>query len=238
MKKLVYTVDDKLFVTDNKIFTFLEARPPAPTLWLRADAGVEADGDNLVGEWQDQSGNGYDVTQTTPGNQPQYIANELNGKPVLRFSGGKRLLGSIDSSDQPNTLVVVWKITDGGSARFAVSFGDFNTSPRNSFRYFNGVRINAATDLTTSESDPFDSYLLHTSYFNGSSSQIYRNGVLQVTGNSGALGSGNSVVVGAGNSGGSFSLVGDIAEIIFYNSLVSDPQRQSIEQYLISKYGL
>jgi hypothetical protein len=55
-----------------------------PVIWLRADLGVTlATG---VSSWADQSGNGYNFVQAAGGNQPEFIANGVNGKPMLRGS--------------------------------------------------------------------------------------------------------------------------------------------------------
>ena len=47
--------------------------------------------DGFVTTWYDQSGNGYDATQTTASNQPQIVSSGsvllLNGKPRLSFDG-------------------------------------------------------------------------------------------------------------------------------------------------------
>jgi hypothetical protein len=39
-------------------------------------------------------------------------------------------------------------------------------------------------------------------------------------------------------SGGGFALVGDICEIIIYNSALSDTDRAAVESYLMSKWGI
>ena len=48
--------------------------------------------DAYVTKWYDQSGNGYDATQTTAANQPQIVSSgsvivDLGNKPCLKFSG-------------------------------------------------------------------------------------------------------------------------------------------------------
>lgn len=40
-----------------------------------------------VARWDDQSGNGYNLTQSTSGKRPQLKTNIINGNPVLRFDG-------------------------------------------------------------------------------------------------------------------------------------------------------
>ena len=59
------------------------------SLKLHLDANTISGNDgDLVGSWNDISGNGNDAIQTTTTNQPTLITNELNGKNVVRFDGG------------------------------------------------------------------------------------------------------------------------------------------------------
>jgi len=44
-------------------------------------------GSGYIVTWYDQSGNGYDATQTTAASQPLYVSSGQNGRPVLRFDG-------------------------------------------------------------------------------------------------------------------------------------------------------
>jgi len=64
-------------------------------LWFRADAGVTVDGSGTnVTNWADQSVNGNDARQTplTPANQPDLVANAINGLPALHFDGASDFL--------------------------------------------------------------------------------------------------------------------------------------------------
>ena len=56
-------------------------------LHLKADAGTSTTTDGVtVSSWTDQSGNGNNAT--SPGTQPIYKTNIINGNPVIRFDGG------------------------------------------------------------------------------------------------------------------------------------------------------
>ena len=57
-------------------------------LWLRADAGVQNDGEH-VQKWSDMSGHQNDLTADLPfanGTAPVFIADELNFHPVVQFN--------------------------------------------------------------------------------------------------------------------------------------------------------
>lgn len=67
----------------------------SPRIWVKADAGTyqaaggaaaALDGD-VVGQWQDQSGNGRHFAMSTGANKPTLQLNERNGLPVIRADG-------------------------------------------------------------------------------------------------------------------------------------------------------
>ena len=220
---------------DNAVYTIPTIFSP-PTLWLRADAGVEADGDNLVNEWQDQSGNDYHAEQSSQVNKPLLVNNELNGKPVLRFNGNQVMQADFQQTfSQPNTFFCVWNVSTPSSTPFA--FGGINSSNRNSLYWDGSVTALAglAGQLRYTKNAPF-SPIVNSIIFNHGSSQLYENGNFRHSENPGNH-STEGITIGA-RWDLSRNLNGDIAEIIFYNSLLSDTQRQSVENYLINKYAL
>ena len=234
--QLIYQIDNKVFTTGKSVFTFYKSFT-LPTLWLRADAGITKDMDNKVSQWQDQSGNNYHPEQQTDFNQPLWVENGFNGKPVLRFSGNQWLKKGFGfEMPQPNTAFVVWSYnsTPGVSPG---PFGNFSTR-------FNYIGLRNSDTLLAMYAGAYMGYtksasfseLLTTAEFNGTQSKIYENGAFRNVGNAGSA-TRNGVTIGALYNNSS-RLNGDIAEIIFYNSLLSDGQRESVEQYLINKYGL
>jgi hypothetical protein len=63
-------------------------------LWLKGDGGAftdlgvtQANQNQQVRQWNDNSGNGNNATQGTAGNRPLFEANVANGFPGLRFTG-------------------------------------------------------------------------------------------------------------------------------------------------------
>jgi len=57
-------------------------------LWLEADAGVITNAGGSVGEWDDQSGNGYSALQDIIPRQPSLVAaGGLGGRAAVRFDG-------------------------------------------------------------------------------------------------------------------------------------------------------
>ena len=55
-------------------------------LWLKADAGTSSSTNSTaISFWNDQSGNGLNVTQTVSAQQPSFATNILNGFPAIQF---------------------------------------------------------------------------------------------------------------------------------------------------------
>ncbi len=63
------------------------SHPPQPLLVLDA-ATVTKNVSDLVSSWTDLSGNGRHFLQATEANRPLWVANQLNGHPVIRFLQG------------------------------------------------------------------------------------------------------------------------------------------------------
>ncbi len=80
--------------------------------WYRAAALNLADG-SAVASWTDSSGNASAAANATTTAQPAYIANQLNGKPVVRFATDDALqTGAIDlSAVQKMSIFTVYKQT-------------------------------------------------------------------------------------------------------------------------------
>ncbi len=92
---------------------------PTHGLVLHLDASsATADAQGQVALWKDLSGNGHDVTQSVLDRRPGRVANELEGRDVVRFEGGQFLQGPpvLAEGDDTFTIVALWRRThDTGS---------------------------------------------------------------------------------------------------------------------------
>jgi hypothetical protein len=214
--------------------TFLDGETPAPLritglkLWVKADAGVTAVG-GFVSSWADQSGNGNHLVQATAANEPQFVAGEANGLPVVRFDGAGDYVSF--TSRLTNIRSVFWVIrrSPAMTPGYRCLLGDKDTS-------------NFSSDGTTK--------IWSASY----TSTAIRSGETRVNG---ALVDGVATdrpadlsvisVVTTGDviadafsrdRGYGRSWWGDLAELIIYDRPLSDTERRAIEGYLASKYAL
>lgn len=95
---------------------------PSCLFYFEADQGVTLDVSNKVSQWNDLSGNGSHLTQSTAGLRPGYTASSINGLPSVNLTAGSgnvmnattNLIGA-----QPHTLVVVAKSSSTQPAAFS-----------------------------------------------------------------------------------------------------------------------
>lgn len=212
-------------------FYFSPDKLPGLNLWLSADS-VETE-NNYVSIWYDKSGNEHHLTQDITSRQPIFVDSAINYKPVLYFNSDNMHIDFNQSFDQPNTIFTVYNNTSTASNQYVYA-GGHNKSYTGSNQIWMWT-----TSSSTKVSIPYNpdgSYNIHSDIWNQSSTRCYINGEFKVSGN---VGSGvvSSFNVGSPSSATQYFMTGNIAEIIFYNNLLSDEERISIENYLMDKYS-
>jgi hypothetical protein len=228
---------------------------PSALLWLRADAGV-TQSSNAVSAWASQgSVSGVSATQSTGAAKPTLVPGAIGGRPVLRFDGGDYLEIAYNASLDPAsalTLAVVCRSTTTSRVVVGRPFAATHTDP-----YFNwllyhagtatdvSMRVNAS-DVTVSNLaaavPTANAWLAPAGYvytLNGSARKLRRNGAQVGATQSGAtISYANSVGIRiGGNAVGGEGLVGCIAEVMLFNSVLSDANIAIIERYFAAKYG-
>ncbi|MCB0397222.1 MAG: T9SS type A sorting domain-containing protein [Flavobacteriales bacterium] len=226
-------------------------------LWLKA----EDLSSSPVSTWSDQSGNGNDVTQGTGANQPTWVEDIINGKPVVRFDGSNDVLNGPAS----NTLL-------GGVAEDVTTVTVFRTSS-SSRGYLSALKRDAGTSslysidinsnggsaaagyagfLTRNEANSTHNWITFNGGYNDGSGHILigwvdnankelfidgtsrgtdANGMQNISTNSGLF------TIGGSSAGGT-AYTGDVAEYILYKIALNTARRIIVENYLSSKYGI
>ena len=210
-------------------------------------ASLTLDGSDNIQQWNDKSGNNDHLTQGTSGIRPAFSsAHRLNRFTVPYFAGSKRLeanynLGvtattrfTVYVPDAGNSTGIVWGpptasmclvVGDGGSP--VLGWGHINSARTfiDSPAYQANMRVGHCIRY-----DPGDGFV-----------DMWVNKTYQRKSYSTAVGSATPFQVGwAGTSigGGPFTFIGSIAEILFYDSKLSDTQVVATLNYLIGKWGL
>jgi len=237
-----------------------------PGLWFEADVGVTVDGSNKVSTWADQSGGGWNATQTTAANRPAYVTNVINGKPVVRGFSSTAFLnltyGNSTTHSPLNGLsgVTVFMVTSCSSATpnsgwqwmadgldwdalgftESAEWGCFGVIPAQSrigWRFGSGG--SAGNHTWTRPTNIGTAFSLTTVEHNVTTDTVYVGGTLGTT----VTGAGDPLArisevgyIGRGHYATYFP--GDIAEIIVLTSAASNADRQAVESYLGGKYNI
>jgi hypothetical protein len=233
-----------------------------PQLWLdAADLTTITESSGSVTQWNDKSGNGFNVSQATGAAQPTTNSATRNGLNVLVFDGGDVLNYSGTTGINVGSMSVYVVASQTTNVNFCglvsvhASTGDdfnntgsINLDTSNASFLFNINRGAAGAPTTTGSSavngsgaTPFGQY---TGIFNPNGNlTAYRDGVAG-TGTANALSfttaNGGFLIGGRFLSGAisaSFRLDGQICEVIVYNQNHTDVQRRQVENYLKTKWG-
>ena len=237
----------------------------ASTLYDATSGGSLVAADGGVARWEDKSGNSRHATQATSASRPLRKASVQGGKDVLRFDGSNDFLTSSDfldlslSGDAITAFAVVKRQTTGAYHAILSKFdstGSASTEDGWTFRFTDTNKIGATfvkdASLTTKVSDSTVSASSFTLFgfkaVAGSlttSIVLYRQGAIlasSVTSSSVQTMDNTTypVQIGIELFRGSlyYAYSGDIAEIIIYNSALSDADRSSVESYLTTKWGI
>lgn len=233
-------------------------------LWLRSDLGITKDGGNLVSAWADQSGNGNNATAYgSPLWKDNHINGHstiyLNGSTDYFLANLVATKGYFSGIDKPMSIFIVAtmeKVTfdDAYNGTLAsVNSSDPNGANEHIFRFYNyglNMQIDRWDDAFnqktgTGDGIPYEPITyarphLWELVFTGTTVSIYRDGGATVTAadldvGTAALDTYFSIGVIKENAAPFYYWIGDITEVIVYNSDLSDANRQSVELYINTK---
>ena len=213
-------------------------------LWLdAADTTTLTVSGSNVSSWRDKSGNNNNATQPTLANQPT-IGTLLNGLNVLDFTGTQPYFSFPTISFTNITVFTIFRNTTLRaycSPLFIGPFFFFFTDGAGNNLYGTGrLGINgegiisqAASGITTTN------YLVYSLNLTVGATDIvnfYINGTNAANFNGAASGGRSYYQVGSTDSVG--ATTGFTAEILVYNGVLNNSQRQEVEGYLAWKWGL
>jgi hypothetical protein len=237
----------------------------ASTLFDATTGGSLVAADGGVARWEDKSGNGRHATQSTSANRPARKTAIQNGLDVLRFDGSNDFLAIPSSTaafkffhSSQSTFFCVFRHTQIETAAFAFIFmnrvagsgGYVNYLGSGNLRLQISNQNNEDVVLNTTGNNyiPSNTFAAYSIVTNVSASPasarsaIRKNSSSIVTANEyDAAPSSNDASanthLGSSTTPGNY-WNGDIAEIIIYNSALSDAMRAAVESYLIAKWAI
>jgi len=233
----------------------------ASTLYDATTGGSLVAADGAVARWEDKSGNGRHFTQSSSGSRPLRKASQQNGKDTLLFDGTNDFFEGSDFSDADSgglTVFVVYKRNATGTTHELLTKANTNGvgwfvrhSPSDKLQLNidlggNNNMFRATSAAVSAASYAVVGFVAVSGQFQ--SSLFYRNGSAVGMAAASVEGSGAQqppsttgiVRVGAQEYLGTtyFHANANIAEVIIYNSALSDTDRAAVESYLMTKWGI
>lgn len=234
--------------------------------WFAADVGVTDSlggaiaTDEGVGTWNDLSGNGYHVTQTTNGARPVYKATGGSGsKPTIQFDGSNDFLASSAhfwGSDDISIFAVVKFANATRNASEAIVGKWLSTTANRQWLFYGlgsaafALQFNTSTDGTASASwrapnnSKHTAWKVHSMLSSGVDADLWTDGA-SVTAAADVTSTifddaTEGVSIGALNTSTTPTFFGQISvsEVIVYSRELSATERAAIENYLNKKYDL
>jgi hypothetical protein len=221
---------------------------PGCALWLdAADRNTFTLTGSNISQWNDKSGNGRNATQSTAGNRPTYNSTSN----FVNFTRTSSQFMNLPDSTLPSGnssyayfVVCTWyQLADGHGIIGGGNYGTTN-------QVFAARSINTTgqvvtywwgNDLTSSNNaySANTPVLLDFMYTAGSTRSIVVNGTINVSDTPGtrSQGTGNNTI-GRTYPALSEFLNGNIQEIVVYSNALTTSERQQVEGYLASKWGL
>ena len=221
--------------------------PPVTTnlqLWFEAETTTGVDG-AAVSSWPDKSGLGRDLSAASSGAAPTMRRNAVNGRAALEFNGTTSLMKTYSSTftlSQPNTFFIVYRSLDANTSSRAFVFDSRNSSARQVFGKsgLGQLRLYANADLDApAVTYPFAGYKIYAGVFNGTTSSLYENGAQITQGYAGGSAQIGFTVGGLNSSGNDgYDLTHSlVAEILYYNGVLSTSDRNAVADWLNTKYA-
>jgi protocatechuate 3,4-dioxygenase beta subunit len=178
----------------------------------------------------------HNFTQATVSKYPTYQTSILNGKPVVNFtaSSGQTLVNSTNFSS-PYTIVYLSRQTGGSNQRVLSGLGDNFLAG-----YWGGGRDQLYDDATirlSGGNPPSDTaWRIYTASGNSSIAKLWNNGIEVAS--AGGNWSGPSGISLNGQQAASEFSDAQIAEVLVFNTYLSDSDRNSVQNYLNQKFGV
>lgn len=216
--------------------------------WWKADSITSLSDSDPVSTWNDSSSSANNLTNTGT-NRPTYKTNILNGKPVVRFAGASTQYltkGSISGMTsqvfsifavvRPAALGANIDIFHHGNAVGGIRYilnSDNKQSLIRAAQAVLGESTSTVTDTTN--------FTLVCVTNNSSDNMMFYKSALgngSTTTSNTFIFTDNNITIGVDIWNTSAPFNGDIAEVIYFDNVLSEQNRIQIERYCANKYGV
>jgi hypothetical protein len=218
------------FQLANVAASFTPASLYGLSLWLSADTGVTLDGSNVT-SWEDQSGNGNTAISSY---DPIFLPSYINNKPAIDFLTNAGFFNLTSNIDPIKSIFVLFKTGPSVTQYKCIVEANFGMYSGISDSLF-GTYLNNEIGYTSLSTNT--AYILSIESNDGVSSNGYINGQQYLDENGEGFSTRGYVQIGAGQSGGQPS-GGYLSEVIIYDRVLTNAERQQIQSYLNTKYAI
>lgn len=206
-----------------------------------ADLSTIIYGTSGISQWNDKSGNGRNATQATDANRPTLKTNAYNGLTAVTLASNQWMSSSLSASSTTESIFAVIQLS-GFSTRTILGADlaggrQFRTETDGQLGFIKQNVANVAFTGVGNVHNTGRFTLVYLQYDSTTSRFLSEGGALgSSTAMNPSLTAGTTTRISRG-AGGSEDFVGDIAEIIVCQSVLSGDIRQKIEGYLVWKWG-
>ena len=200
-----------------------------------SDASTVTSSGGRVSQVNDKSGSGHHVSQATAGERPAIGSATLNTQNVLTFDGNRSLVSAPLTLAQPVTMFAVARSADGGAPNRQIIGNTSSYCPvfytaGGSWRLYAGAEMVSGVAVDSS-------WHSLTGVVNTSSSEFRIDQTQVVTGNASTQEWNNeSFWIGSSEHGYFYGWIGDIAEMIIYDRVLTNSEIGQVESYLDTKW--
>ncbi|HEY1040075.1 MAG TPA: LamG-like jellyroll fold domain-containing protein, partial [Bacteroidia bacterium] len=232
-------------------------------LWLKANAGTSTTTDGAaISSWNDQSGNGVNVSQSTAAQRPTYKSSLMNGMPAIEFdnsttAGQNDYLTAPDNAILDNTagyttFSVLRMKNLNGEARCIVSKRtSIDTDEAFMFFFYSSNYLHLDIDGLGNRFNGTNAYAVNTNYlvgfgFDGSLTSTSRSKLtegdstrkISTESSSTVPDKSSPLVIGATHASDDRPFSGYISELILYRTALAVAPQTIIYNYLSAKYDI
>ena len=221
-----------------------------PVLWLdAADTTSITESGGSVSQWDDKSGNSNNAVQGTSSAQPKTNFTTKNGLNVIDFDGNKFFNlpnATIPDGAQTYDIYIVARLNDAvmSNNRTIISQGNNSTNEFVNARIGTSYEVEMSWWNNTLQGVSNDiqnqTWFIYSSSWDGTTRDLHVDGSIIVSDTPGAVKntSPNNSRIGSEWVTTSSQWIGNISEILIYDSALSTENRQAVEAYLQSKWNL
>lgn len=205
-------------------------------LWSAADSVLLNSG--FVETMYDKSGNNFHFSQSNLTKAPILVTNSFNNRQYLKFDGSNDFMKSNfgQSFLQPATIVVLWRNTLMKNQNVFDSFSGQGFSFYFPYAVTNTLIATAGSIGGLQYNKPISLHHSISTMIFSPQSKLFENGLLKVSGSDVGSNSINGFTIGSVSTTDTRFLNGEIAEIVYYDTVLNEDERLYVENYLHDKY--